>query len=634
MNEIQDVKDAVSIVDVVGRYVELQQVGSSFKANCPFHQERTPSFYVWPERQTWKCFGACSEGGDVITFLRKMENKDFPEVLHSLAAEGGVALSSARPKKRDEQEPLYRLLGQAAAYFRHNLMQKNDRNARKAHAYLAERKISPAMSKEFEIGLSLWDRTDLLHFMDAQGYRAEDLLTVNLVLQQKDGALRDRFMGRLMLPIRNVSGRVIGFGARQLPPESDKFGKYINTASTPLFNKSEALYGIEKAKESIQRNQQAVIVEGYFDVIAAHQYGHTNTVACMGTAVTPGHIQLLQPWTSKITFALDADTAGQRATIRNLDRSRQALQTVNQDSHRRSGVKSKDEVQLTIVKVPQGQDPDELIRTEAAAWPRLVQEDMSLVDFYTEYLATEYDFALPEEKQKAVSRMVDILSGFAQPVTREGYIARAAAKLRISTGMLKRMVHDAMLQRRASGRRRSDQAESGRDTSQTRVPRKEERLLGALCWNPKAVLPQLNKILERIRLEPPLTRDDFHNSENIVVYEALKVLVTTTEDWQLNVLRQHLGPDLHQHLGFLENNIILPDFCNNNSQEISRAASEHLLEVRIRSNRRSLKLLNLSEDTSSVEGARRTQLIRTQLYAERRSLDEARDRLQHLSLGY
>ena len=632
MNEIQDVKDAVSIVDVVGRYVELQQVGSSFKANCPFHQERTPSFYVWPERQTWKCFGACSEGGDVITFLRKMENKDFPEVLHSLAAEGGVALSSARPKKRDEQEPLYRLLGQAAAYFRHNLMQKNDRNARKAHAYLAERKISPAMSKEFEIGLSLWDRTDLLHFMDAQGYRAEDLLTVNLVLQQKDGALRDRFMGRLMLPIRNVSGRVIGFGARQLPPESDKFGKYINTASTPLFNKSEALYGIEKAKESIQRNQQAVIVEGYFDVIAAHQYGHTNTVACMGTAVTPGHIQLLQRWTSKITFALDADTAGQRATIRNLDRSRQALQTVNQDSHRRSGVK--DEVQLTIVKVPQGQDPDELIRTEAAAWPRLVQEDMSLVDFYTEYLATEYDFDLPEEKQKAVSRMVDILSGFAQPVTREGYIARAAAKLRISTGMLKRMVHAAMPQRRASGRRRPDQAESGRDTSQTRVPRKEERLLGALCWNPKAVLPQLNKILERIRLEPPLTRDDFHNSENIVVYEALKVLVTTTEDWQLNVLRQHLGPDLHQHLGFLENNIILPDFCNNNSQEISRAASEHLLEVRIRSNRRSLKLLNLSEDTSSVEGARRTQLIRTQLYAERRSLDEARDRLQHLSLGY
>ena len=144
-------------------------------------------------------------------------------------------------------------------------------------------------------------------------------------------------MGLLMFPIRNARGRVIGFGARQLPPESDRFGKYINTASTPLFNKSEVLYGIEKAMESIRREQQAVIVEGYFDAITAHQYGHTNTVACMGTAVTPEHIQQLQRITSKITFALDADTAGQSATIRNLDRSRQALQAVNQESRRRSG---------------------------------------------------------------------------------------------------------------------------------------------------------------------------------------------------------------------------------------------------------------------------------------------------------
>ncbi len=630
MSTIQDVKDAVSIVDVIGRYVELQQVGSSFKANCPFHQERTPSFYVWPDRQLWKCFGACSEGGDVIAFLMKMENMDFPEALRSLAAEGGIELASgARSKKRDAQEPLYRLLGQAAAYFRQNLIQENGRDARKARAYLGTRKISPAMAEEFEIGLSLWGRTDLLHFMDTQGYRAEDLLTVNLVLQQEDGALRDRFLGRLMLPIRNVGGRVIGFGARQLPPESDQFGKYINTASTPLFHKSEVLYGIEKAKESIQRKQQAVIVEGYFDVIAAHQYGHTNTVACMGTAVTPGHIQLLQRWTSKITFALDADAAGQRATVRNLDRSRQALQTVNQDSRRRSG--AREEVQLTIVKVPQGQDPDELIRTDAEAWPRLVQDDMSLVDFYAEYLATEYDFDLPEEKQKAAFRMVDILVGFAQPVTRDGHIARAAAQLQISTEILKRMVHDAMPQRRAAGRRRSDQARSDRDVSQTRDPRKEDWLLATLCWNPKAVLPQLNEVLADMRFEP-LDRNDFNHSENIAVYEALQVLATTTEAWRPHVLRQHLDAGLHPHLGFLER--ISRTFRNNNSQEVSHAALEHLLGVRTRSVHRDLELLNISEDTSSVEGTRRTQLKRKQLYASRRSLDEARDRVQHRFIGY
>lgn len=630
MSVIQDVKDAVGIVDVVGRYVELRQVGSSFKGHCPFHQERTPSFYVWPERQLWRCFGACSEGGDVIAFLMKAENLDFPEALRSLAAEGGVPLASrAGPPKQDVHAPLYRLLGQAAAYFRQNLLQEDDRHAQKARAYLTARQISPAVAAEFEIGLSLWDRTGLVRFMGAQGYRLEDLHTVDLIIRQENDVWRDRFLGRLMLPIRNVGGRVIGFGARQLPPESEEFGKYINTASTPLFHKSTALYGIDKAKDAIRRNQQAVIVEGYFDVIAAHQHGHTNTVACMGTAVTPDHIQLLQRWTSKITFALDADVAGQRATVRNLDRSRQALQAINQGSRRRSG--AQDEVQLTIVKVPQGQDPDELIRTNVAAWPRLVQADMSLVDFYAEYLSTEYDFDQPEQKQKAAFRMVDILSGFAQPITREGHIVRAAHKLQIAPGLLQRMVQDALSHRRFPQRRSAAQGKSGRRPVQPQVPRKEDWLLGTLCWNPQSVLSRLDEALAGIRLAP-LSRDDFTHSENVAVYEALTSLAPATEAWQPQALRRHLDADLHPHLELLEG--IARKFRNNDSQEVSHAALEHLLGLRTRSVHRNLELLNISEDTSSVEGARRTQRERKQLYASRRFLDEARDRVQHRFVGY
>ncbi len=625
MSDIQDVKAAVSIVDVVGRYADLQQTGSSFKANCPFHQERTPSFHVWPDRQLWRCFGACSEGGDVISFLMKAENLDFPTALRSLAAEGGVPLATrARPQPQDEHAQLYRLMGQAAAYFRQNLLRPDDRDAQKARAYLQTRQISPAMAEEFGIGLSLWSRTDLLHFMKTHAYKAEDLLTVNLVIQQENGTLRDRFMGLLMLPIRNLRGQVVGFGARQLPPESDRLGKYINTASTPLFNKSEVLYGLDKARDAIRRQGQVVIVEGYFDVIAAHQYGYTNTVACMGTAVTPGHIHLLQRLTSRITFALDADAAGQRATVRNLDRSRQALQAVNQDSRRRAGTKA--EVQLTIVKVPQGQDPDDLIRADAEAWPRLVRNDMSLVDFYAEYLPTEYDFAKPEEKQQAVFRMARILSGFAQPITRAEYIARAATRLQISQSLLQGIVKDVMRPRRAPGRRPADQAAV---TVRIPAPRKEDWLLGTLCWNPGVVLPQLNQVLADIRLEP-LHPHDFNNSENVAVYEVLlglELTRDTAEDWQPQVLRQHLDAGLHEHLGLLEG--ISCEFRDNDSQEVSRAAAEHLLGVRTRAVNRQMELLNISEDTSSVEGTRRTQRKRKQLYALRRSLDEARNRMQH-----
>ncbi len=626
MSDIQNVKDAASIVDVIGRYVELQQTGSSYKGICPFHQERTPSFHVWPDRQYWKCFGACSEGGDVIAFLMKIENMDFPAALRALAAESGVELASlSKPKKQDENEPLYQLLGQAAAFFRQNLVKGKDKEANKARAYLAERKISAAISEDFEIGLSLFNRTGLLNFMRSQDFEVEDLLTVNLVIEQEDGAIRDRFMGLLMLPIRNVRGRVIGFGARQLPPESDRFGKYINTASTPLFNKSEVLYGIEKAMEPIRRKRQAVIVEGYFDAIAAHQYGHTNTVACMGTAVTPGHIQQLQRITSKITFALDADAAGQSATIRNLDRSRQALQAVNQESRRRSG--ARDEVQLTIVKVPHGQDPDELIRTDAAAWPRLVKDEISLVDFYAEYLPTAYDFNQPEEKQKAVFRMANVLVGFRQPVTRDGYINSAVRKLQVSKTVLSRMVQEAESSQRPSNRRAGERSRLGVSKAQAKIPRREDWLLGALCWNPKTVLPQLEHDLKSIRLEP-LSRDDFSNSENIVVYEALQNLSKDSEEWHPETLRRQLDIGLQDHLGLLEG--ISRTLRNNDSQEVSQVAMEHLLSVRTRTVNRNLELLNIGEDTSSEEGANRTQVERKQLYAERRSLDEAKDRVQHL----
>lgn len=619
MSDVQNVKSAVDVVDVVGRYVDLRPSGSSFKARCPFHEERTPSFMVWPDRQFWKCFG-CGESGDVISFVSKVENMDFPTALRRLAEIGGVELRSRSSQQRpDPNEALYGLMAQAAAFFRRNLLDRGDGDAIKAREYLSTRRISAEMAEAFEIGLSRWQRTGLLDFMQEQEFSKEDLTTVNLVIEQENGAWRDRFMGLLMLPIRNARGRVVGFGARQLPPETKRFGKYMNTAATPLFDKSRQLYGIDKARNAIRREGQAVIVEGYFDVIAAHQHGHANTVACMGTAVTPGHVQELQKLTSRITFALDADAAGQQATIRNLDRSRQALRMANQEERRRTG--ASEELQMTIVKLPPGQDPDELIRADADAWPTLVRNSMSLVDFYIDHLEAEYDFSSPEEKQKAVRRIADVLAEFQQPVTRQGYIEIAARRMQIGQSLLIRTVQEAGKRSRHSQSQRSSDA----GTSSVRQPKKEDRLLSAICLHPRMVLERMREDLESLNLED-LTSRDFGNSENATVYSAVTELEEVSQETALDDLRHVLDGSLWPHLDFLQ--AVAQSLQYNDSRELSQAALEHLLEMRRRSVNSNLELLNIGQDTSSLEGARETQEHRQTLYASRRSLDEARDKLQ------
>ena len=277
MTVVDDIKGRLDIVDVVSRYVPLQRSGRSHKANCPFHQEKTPSFHVFPDRQSWRCFGACATGGDVFSFVMRAEGLEFADVLKNLAQQAGVVLPDRQ--KRTEQESGLEINEAARIYFQRILASAQGAEARE---YLKSRGVSPDAISKFELGLSPPDGESLKQHLTGQGFTPQQLAQSGIVRESQNGRLVDLFRGRLMFPIRNAQGGLGGFGARAM---GDSQPKYLNSPRTPTFDKGHILYGLDLAKDAV-RKKGAVIVEGYMDAIAAHQEGFDNVVASMGTALT------------------------------------------------------------------------------------------------------------------------------------------------------------------------------------------------------------------------------------------------------------------------------------------------------------------------------------------------------------
>ena len=326
MSVTDEIKSRIDLVSYVQRHVPgLKKAGRNHKACCPFHSEKTPSFIVNPERQTWHCFGACSEGGDLFTFAQKIHGWDFKEALRELAAEAGIALRALTPQQKSESDRRDALRGMvyAAADLFQDRLQAGDALAVR-HYLNDSRGLNDETVQIFQLGYApdSWDW--LLHSLRRLGYSDDDIVEVGLAVRSEKGRVYDRFRNRLMIPIRDERGRVVGFGGRALG--QDESAKYINSPQSALFDKSGLLFGLDMGKGAIRESGTAVIVEGYLDVIQAHQAGYLNVVAQMGTAMTEKQIRLVAPrFASKIVLALDADEAGQNAARRSLDVARQAL---------------------------------------------------------------------------------------------------------------------------------------------------------------------------------------------------------------------------------------------------------------------------------------------------------------------
>ena len=433
MSQIDEIKSRIDIVDLVGETVKLRRTGKNYSGLCPFHNEKTPSFIVSPDRQSWRCFGQCNEGGDVFKFVMKKEGWDFKEALASLAERAGVKLESFKPEapeQKETHERLRNLLEEAVLFYSHHLSTPAG-----AHAleYIREKRhLTPATIETFGIGYAPpgWEIT-LKHFRE-KGFTDQDLFEAGLVTQRESGGMVDRFHNRLMFPIRDENGKMVGFGARILDPND--FPKFMNSPETPLFSKSRLLYGLDRARKPIRTANQAVIVEGYLDVIAVHQAGFENVVSPMGTSLTEDQLRLLKRFTRRIVLALDPDAAGRSAVLRGLEAARQTLDRQDEIGFDARGLlrhEARLQADLRVATMPDGLDPDEIVQRDPEQWKSLIENAQPIVIHVMDALAAGRDLDDAKVKSEIVSQVLPIIEDLPNPIERDTYRQRLARFLKV-----------------------------------------------------------------------------------------------------------------------------------------------------------------------------------------------------------
>lgn len=424
MTVVDDIKARLDILEVVGQRVPLQRSGRSYKGNCPFHQERTPSFHVFPDRQSWRCFGACATGGDAIGFVMRSENLEFGEAIRELARRTGVQLQERRESRVDPTA--YEINEAARAYFQRHLASTQGADAR---AYMEGRGLDRAAADAFQIGLAPSDGESLRSHLIREGFSAAQLVAAGVVREGDDGRQRDLFRGRLMIPIRDSEGRLAGFGGRSL---DDSEPKYLNSPQGEVFDKSRILYAMDRARDDIRKNG-AVIVEGYMDAIAAHQAGFRNVVASMGTALTGPQVDAIRRMTSEVTMALDQDAAGQQATLRSLESSWQIFQSrVAGQSRGTTVFQRRENPAIKVAAMPPGQDPDEVIRRSPAEWSRLVDNARPLLEFVISAMTVSIDPNSPEGKDGVIRTVYPLIVAEQDGPRQDYYLQMLAQKLNVT----------------------------------------------------------------------------------------------------------------------------------------------------------------------------------------------------------
>ncbi len=403
MSVIDEVKQRIDIVEVVGRYVQLTKAGRNFKSVCPFHTEKTASFFVFPERQSWHCFGACNTGGDAFSFIMKKEGLTFGEALRFLADRVGVLMPTRiepGPGK-DEKERLYQA-NEVASQFYHNLLVTSTQ-AEQVRAYLAGRGLNAKSISDFQLGYSPNTWETLKQYLLERGFTEAEMISAGLVIRSDEGKTHDRFRHRLMFPIHDHRGRVTGFGGRAL---DDTPPKYLNSPQSPVFDKSDTLYGIHLAAQAIRHEDLAVITEGYMDVIIPHQYGFQNVVASMGIAITDKQVNKLKRLTKNLVLALDPDAAGEEAMLRCIDYEN----TLG--------------AEVRVVIVPGGKDPDEIIREDPDIWSGLIEKAKPVIEFAIEKTVGKLDMNKAGDKSNAANSMLPVIARVRDDIRRDHYLTR------------------------------------------------------------------------------------------------------------------------------------------------------------------------------------------------------------------
>ena len=487
-NDITEIRERIDMLELVGAKVQLKRSGKNWKGLCPFHTEKTPSFYVYPDSGNYVCF-SCGEKGDAFTWLQKTEGMDFPDALEQLAARTGVTLQRGAvrdPGRDEERERIFAVNEEAATFFASVLLSSPVGEA--GRRYVAERGLTRETVERFALGFApdSWDA--LLKHLVSHGHREELLAEAGLLTERDDGRRYDRFRGRLMFPIRNRDSRIVGFGGRAL---GDARPKYLNTAQTTVFDKSANLYAIDLAKEAIRKSDTAVIVEGYIDAIMAHQVGHANVVASMGTALTEAQVGLLKRLTARIVLALDSDAAGQAAILRGIETMRGALDYDEKavvDPRQMIRFERKLNTEILVLTLPEGKDPDEFLRARPGDWPALVGSAEPLLDFVMRAVVGGIDLSDPKAKSAAVGQLAPLIRELPDSIQQAHYVGLLARMLHLGEEVVASEIRRLGLVRPTRSGVSGGPNQSGAEPAvvERRGPSREDHLLTLLLTHPDA----------------------------------------------------------------------------------------------------------------------------------------------------
>jgi len=422
-NDLEEIKSRLNIIDVLGEYIRLEKAGSNYRALCPFHNEKSPSFMVSEEKQFWKCFG-CQKGGDIFTFVMEMEGLEFREALKQLAEKAGVKLAGYDPKKAEQKNRTMEILELATKWYEYQLWSGPGKI--KILNYLRERGLKDETIKEFRLGYAPRGWRNIIQFLEKRGYKIEEIEKTGLLVAKtsdvsprmpvghrmsNESRYYDRFRERIMFPIADYSGRVVGYSARVAPGGDESQAKYVNTPETEVYHKSHILYGLDKAKNSIKEKDFALLVEGNMDVIAASQAGIKNVVAVSGTALTPDQIKIIKRYTPKVKMFFDMDSAGHSATKKSMK------------------LCFASDMNVEVVSIPKGKDAADLAQENSEELKKSVDTSKNAMEYLLDDSLEKYNKDDVNDKRKISEILTDMLGSIANSVEKNHWIKKIAQKL-------------------------------------------------------------------------------------------------------------------------------------------------------------------------------------------------------------
>jgi DNA primase len=465
-SQTDEIKSKLSVEEVISGYLQLQRAGRNLKANCPFHNEKTPSFMVSPERQMWHCFG-CGEGGDIFSFVMKIEGLEFRDALKLLAEKAGVELKNTGYKSGDtgRKKRILEIVEISRKFYEECLKIKT---GKKANEYLLDRGLSINTIEKFQLGYAP-DSWDLLSkFLKKKGYQENEIFASGMTVKKDRGGYYDRFRGRIMFPINNISGQTVGFSSRVMPGRDESQAKYINTPETALYNKSNILYGLDKAKLEIRKNDLAILVEGNMDVIASFQAEVENIVAASGTALTNEQIRIIKRYTDNVAFSFDLDSAGIQAANRGIE------------------IALAEGMSVQIITVPEGKDPADCVKSNPNLWKKAIKNPKPIMEFYFDSVFTKYDATEIEDKKKIAAELLNIISKISNKIEQSHYLQILAEKLSVDEKVLVETLENAKKSEpRFENRFKKSEGDPKILDAANRENQLQEKLLGLIILNPQ-----------------------------------------------------------------------------------------------------------------------------------------------------